>query len=126
MESVGERIRSAREAKGLSVEELSKRTRVGRAFLEAMEEDRYEVFPARTYVVGFLRSCARALDLDEAELLRLYRADRGEEAEEEDHLWGDEPEEPEARRPNRALPYLVVLAVLLATAAYLYLTRVRR
>ncbi|MFH1277723.1 MAG: helix-turn-helix domain-containing protein [Candidatus Eisenbacteria bacterium] len=122
MESVGETLKRAREKKQISVAELAKRTRVRAEFLEALEEDRYEIFPARTYVVGFLRSCARALGLDEEELLRRFRADRGEESPENEALWGDEPEAP-PEAPNRLLPLLLLLVVAAAAAAIFFLRR---
>jgi cytoskeleton protein RodZ len=125
MESAGEWIREARKAKGISIERLSAETRVHVDTLRAIEEDRYEIFPAAAYAVGHLRSCARVLGLDEEELLRRYRAEVGEKAEEEEQLWGNDVEEPREKRRSLLLPILGILAIALAAAAYLYLKRFR-
>ena len=64
-EFTGARLRELREARGLSINEISDRTRISRTVLLALEEERYEDMPnARVYVRGFVRCVARELDLD--------------------------------------------------------------
>jgi cytoskeleton protein RodZ len=126
MESAGDMIRQARKAQGLSIEELSRRTRVHVDSLRALEDDRYEIFPALTYAAGFLRTCARALEIDEVELIRRFRVEVGEKREEEEQLWGDEPEEPKARRPAWVIPVLAAILVAAIAATALVLWRLRR
>jgi len=123
MESVGETLRRVREERGLSLERLAEETRVRAEYLEALEEDRHEVFPARTYVVGFLRSASRALRLDEDELLRRYREDRGEEKSAPVSLWEDEPEEPGGERSARWIWIAAAGLVALSAAVWLWLKR---
>ena len=45
MGELGQRFRAAREAKGLSLAQAEEATRIRRAFLEALEEERYEALP---------------------------------------------------------------------------------
>ena len=70
--SIGERLRQAREAIPASLTEASRATRVRVDFLEAMERDSFTFISGRVYVVGMLRSYARWLRLDEAEIAREY------------------------------------------------------
>ena len=70
--SIGERLRQAREALPASLAEASRATRVRVDFLEAMERDSFTFISGRVYVVGMLRSYARWLRLDEAEIAREY------------------------------------------------------
>ncbi|HWD72229.1 MAG TPA: RodZ domain-containing protein [Actinomycetota bacterium] len=70
--SIGERLRQAREAIPASLAEASRATRVRVDFLEAMERDSFTFISGRVYVVGMLRSYARWLRLDEAEIAREY------------------------------------------------------
>src|SRR3989442_5282120 len=72
MPSIGERLRQAREAIPASLTEASRATRVRVDFLEAMERDSFTFISGRVYVVGMLRSYARWLRLDEAEIAREY------------------------------------------------------
>jgi Helix-turn-helix domain len=67
--SVGARLSAARNARGLSLSDAERQTRIARRFLQAMEADQFDVLPAPVYARGFLRNYARFLGLDEKELL---------------------------------------------------------
>ena len=70
---VGEMLRNRRQLAGMSIEEVSKQTRIRKIFLEAMEEERFEIFSGEAYLIGFLRLYAQALGLDPAVVLEGYR-----------------------------------------------------
>ena len=61
----GESLRKERELRGITLEEISRQTRVHTRFLEAIEKDDLSVLPAKAFAKGFLRSYARMVDLDE-------------------------------------------------------------
>jgi cytoskeleton protein RodZ len=63
--TVGARLRAEREATGLSLTEIANRTRVPMRHLEAIESGDYSALPGSTYTLGFTRSYAKALGLDE-------------------------------------------------------------
>ena len=67
---VGERLRSAREAQGMSLAEIAARTRVPQRHLEAIENGSYDSLPSPTYAVGFVRAYARTVGEDEVSLAR--------------------------------------------------------
>ncbi len=71
-ESLGTLLRDAREAKGLSLQELHQATKIKEIHLEAMEENRFEEIADAVYARGFLRICGNALDLDSKELVDQY------------------------------------------------------
>jgi len=50
MGELGELLRSMREAKGISLEQAEKDTRVRRQYLEALEAEDFEQMPAEVYV----------------------------------------------------------------------------
>lgn len=68
--SVGVLLREAREARGLSVEEIAERVKFSVRQVEALEHDDMEHLPQGTFLRGFIRSYARVLGLDEDALLR--------------------------------------------------------
>ena len=70
--SIGERLRKAREDKGISLEEVHRATKIHPNVLEALEENRLEHVLGRAYVKAFLRNYAHYLGLDEAEIIREY------------------------------------------------------
>jgi cytoskeleton protein RodZ len=65
---VGERLRIAREAKGLSLEDVARQTRIPVRHLEHIERAEWDALPAITYSVGFARSYANTIDLDGARI----------------------------------------------------------
>jgi hypothetical protein len=68
----GDVLRRAREARGLTVQALSERTRITRHHIEHLEADRYEKLPAPVYLRGILLSIARELRLDGQKVARSY------------------------------------------------------
>ena len=72
-ETVGQYLRRERESRSMSLEELSRATRIGLPFLEALEGDDFGFFSRSDFVLGFLRGYARHLGLEVEEILRRYR-----------------------------------------------------
>jgi len=76
MESVGQYLRKHRESKRMSVEEISRATRVPMSSVERIESDQFDELPGEVFVRGFLRSYARSLGLLPEEVLARYTASR--------------------------------------------------
>ncbi len=68
----GPHLRQLRERSGLTLGELSRRTRIPEQTLEALESERLERLPPETYVRGFIRCYARAVRTPEGEPLERY------------------------------------------------------
>src|SRR5690242_16210252 len=75
--SVGERLRAAREGKGLSLEDIAAQTRIPRRHLESIESADWNNLPAPTYTIGFARSYASSVGLDRAEIADQLRQEMG-------------------------------------------------
>jgi cytoskeleton protein RodZ len=73
MESIGEKLRLARERSNLTIEQVARETNVARRFLRALEDEDFEIFPGETYALGFLRNYADFLGLNPEELIGTYR-----------------------------------------------------
>ncbi|WP_068087287.1 helix-turn-helix domain-containing protein [Novosphingobium rosa] len=73
--TAGGRLRGAREAAGLSLEQLGEKTRIRERHLEALEVGDFAALPGRTYALGFARTYARAVGLDDAEIVTAMRAE---------------------------------------------------
>lgn len=74
MESLGSYLKSRREARGVPLYDVVRETRIPRAVVEALEEDRYEALPAPVFTRGFIRGYLRHLGLNPDEALGLYQA----------------------------------------------------
>lgn len=77
IESVGQRLRAAREAKGMTLEEVAAATRIPTRHLLTLEESEWDKLPAPTYSVGFAKNYAHAVGLDKAEIAEQLRAEMG-------------------------------------------------
>ena len=73
-DSIGSRLRFAREAKGMTVSELSAKVRVREVLIKHLEKDEFEKVGADVYVRGHIRAMAQSLDLNPDELMALYPA----------------------------------------------------
>jgi cytoskeleton protein RodZ len=70
----GARLREARVARGLSLENLARTTRIAAQKLAALERNDVSVFPPGPYAHGFVRAYAAELGLDPEETAREYLA----------------------------------------------------
>jgi len=71
-ESLGQYLRRERESRQISLQELSRTTRISLPFLKALEEDNLDFFSQNEFIPGFLRLYARHLGLDGQEVLQRY------------------------------------------------------
>jgi cytoskeletal protein RodZ len=70
--TIGEKLKEARHKKGLSLKEIQAELKIRTAYLEAMENDRFEDIPGETYRRAFLRTYASYLGLDADEIVEEY------------------------------------------------------
>jgi cytoskeleton protein RodZ len=70
--SLGEQLRRAREARGVTLREVSEQTRITMRHLEAIEADNYKDLPGGIFNKSFVKSYARHVRFDEARAVELY------------------------------------------------------
>lgn len=70
--SLGEQLRRAREARNISLREISEQTRISMRFLEAIEADDYRSLPGGIFNRSFIKAHARHVGFDEREALEAY------------------------------------------------------
>jgi len=71
---LGERLRSARKARALTLEQAAFNLRLEVPVLRALEDERYETLGAAVFVRGHLKAYAKLLGLSEEAVLAAYRA----------------------------------------------------
>jgi cytoskeletal protein RodZ len=72
---LGNRLREAREAKGLSLDELQRITKIQKRYLIGIEDGNYSIMPGKFYVRAFIKQYAEAVDLNPEEIFDLYKED---------------------------------------------------
>lgn len=72
MGTLGTHLRNAREARGIDLREAAQQTRIGYAYLVAIEREDFSKLPGEVFVKGFLRNYAKFLGIPADEVMRLY------------------------------------------------------
>jgi cytoskeletal protein RodZ len=124
VESLGEKLKIAREQRGLNFDQISRETNIAGRYLEALEAENFSVFPGEPYVVGFLRNYSEYLGLNVQDQLSLYRALKIQEQ--------PVPVEQLLKSPSPLPRILLTLAIVLAglgvagDGVYLLINRSRK
>lgn len=109
--SVGDRLKAAREAKKLSLEDIADQTRIPLRHLQSLEGSDWSALPAPTYTIGFAKSYASAVGLDRTEIGEDLRAEMGGQ-----RFDTSNPEVFEPADPARTMPKWLVLSAIGAIA----------
>jgi cytoskeletal protein RodZ len=72
--TLGEKLRQAREERGISVSEVAEQTRISPLYIKSIEEDDYRTLPGGIFNKGFVKSYAKYVGVDEQEALQDYAA----------------------------------------------------
>ncbi|MDR0497585.1 MAG: helix-turn-helix domain-containing protein [Treponema sp.] len=74
MESLGNKLKTAREERSWTYELISRDTNISIRYLEALEKEDFSVFPGEAYALGFLKNYSEYLGLNSNELYSLYNS----------------------------------------------------
>ena len=110
--TAGERLRIAREALNMSVEDVATSTRIPTRHLTSLETGDFSKLPAPTYSVGFAKSYAAAVGLDRNEIGEQLRAEIGGT-----RLAAHQAEQFEPMDPARTMPRWLIFAAIGAILA---------
>lgn len=105
MEAIGEKLKSAREEMGKSIEEIARETNIAKRFIVALEEEDFDAFPGEPYIIGFLRTYSETLGLSADEILALYKSFKIQEQ--------PLPMDELIQKPNRKPLWFSLIAVVL-------------
>lgn len=74
MAGEGQILQAAREEKQWSFTYTEEITKIRVRYIQALEEEKYDILPGTTYVKGYLRTYAKQLGLNSDEIIDLYNA----------------------------------------------------
>jgi cytoskeletal protein RodZ len=94
--SIGEKLRLARETRGIALRDISEQTRISMRYLEAIEADDYRRLPGGIFNRSFIRAYAKHIGYDEQQALEEYSTMMHERGESTDEV---------SNRQTRALVY---------------------
>jgi hypothetical protein len=108
----GARLNTAREARRLDLAQIAAETRIPLRHLEAIEAGDFAALPSRAYAIGFSRTFAKAVGLDEAAITDAVRAELADDTVRRSAAGsGMEPGDP-AKLPSAALAWFGAFAAL--------------
>lgn len=81
MPELGKTLSQARIDRGLTLEDCERDTRISKRYLDALEREDWNIFPAPVYSRAFLRTYAQYLGLNPNELMRMFHAQQEETPE---------------------------------------------
>lgn len=125
----GGALKAAREALGLSIHQVSSQLRLGIGQIQAIEQDDFSQLPQASIVRGFIRNYARLLNIDPQPVLQAYQVLVPEQSPASLTVRSNASHSVINSQPNPVKPKhllkLLALIVVLAVAAYFYLTHVK-
>jgi cytoskeletal protein RodZ len=126
MATLGQQLKQSREEKGVSLQEIAESTHISIRFLQAIENDAYDVLPGGVFNRAFVRKFARQVGFDEEQAVNLYQEqwqEQGGEPERGYQLGVDEPDFRQSSGNGLLLSFVALLVIgSLACAAYQYFT----
>lgn len=120
-ERVGGLLQRTREKHERSIADVAAELNIRAAYLEALEQGRFDKLPGKAYAIGFLRSYAEFLDLDSKDLVRRFK-DEITGLEQCSELVFPTPV-PESRVPGGALILVSLILCIVAYGAWSVLSR---
>lgn len=123
--SLGEKLREARESRGITISEVAEQTRISSLYLEGIEADDYRTLPGGIFNKGFVKSYARFVGVDEQEALQDYAS----LISTQDSTAGDDPKiyKPEVLTDDRnnssgllTIIFAVIILGLISWGAYTF------
>jgi cytoskeleton protein RodZ len=111
--TVGERLREAREKRGLSLEDVAAQTRIPQRHLASIESAEWDSLPAPTYTIGFAKNYAAVVGLDRSEIADQLREEMGGQRFTTTSADVFEPADPRRTMPKSLVIGAVIAAVLL-------------
>ncbi|MFB9770172.1 helix-turn-helix domain-containing protein [Lactiplantibacillus modestisalitolerans] len=134
--TIGARLKAARTAKGLTIDDLQQITKIQKRYLIAIEDEQFDKLPGDFYVRAFVKQYADTVDLDGNELLETYR-DQLPTTHAETYVQNVDDVQPTTRRASREqpettvgrvknyLPTIIVTAIVIVILLFIWFMAVR-
>jgi cytoskeletal protein RodZ len=115
--TLGEKLRQAREERGISISEVAEQTRISPMYLELIENDNYKPLPGGIFNKGFVKAYAKYVGIDEQEALQDYArliTQNEENVEDSQPRYRPEVLTDDARSASSFVPTVVFAGIILA------------
>ena len=124
-ETIGEKLRLARETRGIALRDISEQTRISIRYLEAIETDDFKRLPGGIFNRSFIRAYAKFIGYDEHNALEDYAKTLRERGETDDEgskmhhsLVYTEDGDAQRRSPLKTLILAILILAALSLAVW--------
>jgi cytoskeletal protein RodZ len=114
--SIGEKLRLARETRGIALRHISEQTRISMRYLEAIEADDYRRLPGGIFNRSFIRAYAKQIGYDEQDALEEYSAMMHERGESTDEVSNRSPSLVYTDTSGQRSPLMTILLAIIILA----------
>jgi cytoskeletal protein RodZ len=104
-ENFGAYLKSERELRGVTIDEVASVTKIHARYLHALENNQFEKLPGEVFIIGFIRSIAKVIGADENELLSAY-SDIIKESSNEEIT-------PSKKNPTLNINFILILSLII-------------
>ncbi|MFW5982024.1 MAG: helix-turn-helix domain-containing protein, partial [Halanaerobiaceae bacterium] len=117
--TIGEKLKNAREEKGVDLKEVQEYTKIRKKYLEALENDKFELIPGEAYIRAFIKGYANFLGLEYMELHQQYN-ELQEENDENENIENHKDKENNLLH-NKTLIAAIFVIVILLVLVFFYI-----
>ncbi|NLX91262.1 MAG: helix-turn-helix domain-containing protein [Firmicutes bacterium] len=115
MQEIGNLLKKERQEKGISLEEISRKTKIQVRYLQALEDGDFSCFAGKVYIKGALRNYAESIGINADELISYYeRNARGQENDKDN----EEKVELFKGKERRPLPFVALIWIILLAVVF--------
>ena len=108
IEDFGAHLKSERELRGVTIDEVASKTKIHARYLHALENNQFEKLPGEVFIHGFIRSMAKVIGADENELLSAYSDIIKEPSHEDKNL-----STPFQEKPKLNINFILLLSLVI-------------
>jgi cytoskeletal protein RodZ len=119
---IGKKLREAREEKGITIDDLQKRTKIRKKYLKAIEEENFDPIPGVVYTKAFIKGYAKEVGLDGNKLTHKYDKfiEQEQEEEEKEELEKKEAQFKFSNINDRYVKILLVVGLIILIGFLVY------
>jgi len=118
---LGNNFKQRRESLGLTLREVEESTKIRKKYLQALENENFDVIPGRTYTKGFLKNYALFLGLDAKEIIEKFEAEFVYPQDEDINTPLPHGTGRQGRKTFLGVALILVLAITLAAVGITYI-----
>ena len=125
MQTIGNYLKSGREARNIRLSEVARSTKISKWYLDCLEKDEFDKIPGGPYIKGYITSYASYIGIEEDEILKRYdslQINSDDENETQDHLPQDKKRQKSIGFSfgKKYLLFLSMAVLILLTFGFIY------